>query len=63
MDMSLVNQAAAMQAASRQQSAELLMVKAANDMQQQAVNMLQEGLKNAKAMPAPGTGNVVDKSA
>ncbi len=63
MDMSLVTQALGMQAAQRQQSAELLMVKAANDMQQQAINMLQEGLQNAKAMPAPGTGTVVDKSA
>lgn len=63
MDMSLVSQALGMQAAQRQESAELLMVKAANDMQQQAINMLQKGLQNAKAMPAPGTGARVDKSA
>ena len=63
MDMSLVKQAIGMQAAQRQQSAELMMVKAANDMQQQAINMLEKGLQNAKAMPAPGTGSVVDKSA
>lgn len=63
MDMSLVNQAVGMQAAQRQQSAELLMMKSAHDMQQQAVNMLEKGLQNAKAMPAPGTGTVVDKAA
>ncbi|MCZ4273967.1 hypothetical protein [Maritalea porphyrae] len=63
MDMSMITQSLGMQAAQRQQSAELMMVKAANDMQQQAVNMLEKGLANAKAMPAPGTGSVVDKSA
>ncbi|MFT6657521.1 hypothetical protein [Maritalea sp.] len=63
MDMSLITQAIGMQSAQRQQSAELMMVKAANDMQQQAVNMLEQGLANARAMPAAGTGILVDKSA
>jgi len=63
MDMSLITQSIGMQAAQRQQSAELMMVKAANDMQQQVISMLDQGLANAKAMPAPGTGSVVDKSA
>ena len=63
MDMSLITQAIGMQAAGRQQSAELMMVKASNDMQKQMINMLEEGLATAKAMPAPGTGTRVDKSA
>lgn len=41
----------------------MLMVKSANDMQMAMINMLDEGLANAKAMPAPGTGTIVDKSA
>ena len=63
MDMSLVTQAVAMQSAQRQEQAQLLMVKAANDMQKATINMLDQGLANAKAIPAPGTGTVVDKSA
>ncbi|WP_424984072.1 hypothetical protein [Maritalea sp. S77] len=63
MDMSLVTQAVAMQSAQRQEQAQLLMVKAANDMQKAMINMLDQGLANAKAIPAPGTGTVVDKSA
>ncbi|TDQ61577.1 hypothetical protein ATL17_2676 [Maritalea mobilis] len=63
MDMSLVTQAVAMQSAQRQEQAQMLMVKAANDMQKAMINMLDQGLANAKAMPAPGTGTIVDKSA
>lgn len=63
MNMSLVTQAVAMQSAQRQEQAQLIMVKAANDMQKATINMLNQGLANAKAMPAPGTGSIVDKSA
>jgi hypothetical protein len=63
MDMSLVTQAVAMQSAQRQEQAQLLMVKAADDMQKAMISMLDQGLANAKAMPAPGTGTIVDKSA
>lgn len=63
MDMSLVTQAVAMQSAQRQEQAQLLMVKAADDMQKAMISMLDQGLDNAKAMPAPGTGTIVDKSA
>ncbi len=63
MNMSLVTQAVAMQSAQRQEQAQMLMVKAANDMQKAMINMLDQGLANAKAMPAPGTGTIVDKSA
>jgi len=63
MDMSLVKQALGMQTAQRQQTAELAMVKASNDMQKQMINMLDQSLATAKAMPAAGTGTVVDKSA
>lgn len=63
MDMSLVTQAVAQQSAQRQEQAQLIMVKAANDMQKAMINMLDEGLENAKAAPAPGTGTIVDKSA
>lgn len=63
MNMSLVTQAVAMQSAQRQEQAQLIMVKAANDMQKATINMLNQGLANAKAMPAPGIGSIVDKSA
>ncbi|MCF4099415.1 hypothetical protein [Maritalea mediterranea] len=63
MDMSLVTQAVAMQSAQRQEQAQLLMVKAADDMQKAMISMLDQGLANAKAMPAPGTGTIVDKTA
>ncbi|MGJ8528894.1 hypothetical protein [Maritalea sp.] len=63
MDMSLVTQSLAMQSAQRQQSAELAMVKASNDMQKQMINMLDQSLATAKATPAAGTGSIVDKSA
>jgi len=63
MDMSSVKQALGMQTAQRQQTAELAMVKASNDMQKQMINMLDQSLATAKAMPAAGTGTVVDKSA
>ncbi|AVX03063.1 hypothetical protein [Maritalea myrionectae] len=63
MNMSLVTQVVAQQSAQRQEQAQMLMVKAANDMQKAMINMLDQGLANAKAMPAPGTGTIVDKSA
>ncbi len=63
MDMSAVSQALSMQSAQRQQTVELAMVKSSNDMQKQMINILDQGLANAKAAPAPGTGTVVDKSA
>ncbi|WP_029042325.1 putative motility protein [Cucumibacter marinus] len=63
MDMSVALQAVALKQAQTQQTAQMLMTKKNHEMEQQLVDMITQSAENLKAMPAPGTGARVDKSA